>query len=530
MRKSFVTRALPYLVVALSLGCEDSGGTVRPLSDVPARTVEDGLFFLEPQDDGSSDALTLDVSTDDAHVVRHDLPEGTAQTLVRPGREGREVIVFTSGRDAYVDADKKRHALVPAHLLVFGRTGQLMRHELSGVFAKLELSEDGKYALAYQSSGLLVLQNAIEAIDLDKVAAGDPAASELVELSLDGRETSRLVFSPKGSFRRRLAIAPQTNALQIIDLENPKKREISITLSNVGSLVPGKIVFTENAFFVQCVNSPQILSFEYIALQRGEHDFQLAPTVLTASGNVTDLAVVGSGDKLRLLALSSKLDVIDPAIGTTASVEVGGMFSQILQFDGASPVDGNVVARAALFAPGRAQVGFIDLGNESAWATRNVELIELAQPVQSVQYVPGKKLALVRHAASSLSVVDLQKRTVKPLLLDATSAATLLDESAAHARLWVATGNGSLGSVNLDSFVATPVPLSFEFKSDVGADKPVGAEGTGSLLLVPRAGGARRLAVLQQASSGRVTFLDTENPTPASALEVLGFFLAGLFD
>jgi hypothetical protein len=539
MRKTFVRRALSSLALTLTLttACDDGFQTSRQPTTIPPRSVEDGLLFIEQNDDQVANTLLLDVASNKAHVTRRDLPAGSAQMLPRPGKNGREVIVFTGGRAAYKDDDGKHHELVPAHVLVFDRSGEIARHPLSGIFARLSLSEDGKYALAYQSSGFLAVQNAIEVVDIDKVAAKDASASQSVEL-LDGREIGSLVFSPAGkpdSFVRRLAIAPLPNALQIIDLEHPEKREISITLSETTTLTPGKIVFAKDQFFVQVVGSSQVLSFQYIPVQRGDHDFQLAPTNLNATSAVTDLATTGEGDKLRLLALSGKLDVLDPRIGTTAKVDAVTGFTQILQFTGSSPVDSNVTPRAALYAPGRAQIGFVDLGNESAWATRNVELIELGEPLTSLQAIPGKNLVLVRHASSKLSVVDLAARTVGRVSIDSSQAITLLDDDANHTRLWVSSGTGSLGSIDLVSRKANPpVALTFDAPQRGGGDEPDRAgviDQPGNLYLVPRAGGAsRRLAVLQRSDTGRVTFLDADNPVPATALEVLGFFIAGLLD
>lgn len=540
MRKTSVRRALSSLALTLSLvvACDEEPQSQRSPTTIPPRTVEDGLLFIEPGEaDDVANTLLLDVATNKATTKRSDLPAGAAQMFPRPGKNGREVIVFTSGRAAYKDDDGKHHELVPAHVLVFDRSGELARKPLSGIFARLSLSEDGKYALAYQSSGFLAVQNAIEVVDIDKVATKDPSASETVEL-LDGREIGNLVFSPAGkpdSFLRRLAIAPLPNALQIIDLEHPDKREISITLSETTTLTPGKIVFAKDQFFVQVVGSSQVLSFQYINVPRGEHDFQLAPTNLNATSAVTDLATTGEGEKLRLLALSGKLDVLDPRIGTTAKVDAVSGFTQILQFTGRSPVDPNITPRAALYAPGRAQIGFVDLGNESAWATRNVEVLELGEPLTSLQAIPGKNLALVRHASSKLSVVDLLARTVGRISVDSAQAITVLEEDDKRARLWVSSGTGSLGSIDLLTRKANPpVPLTFDAPARRGGDEPDLAtilEQSGNLLLVPRAGGAsRRLAVLQRSDTGRVTFLDADNPVPATALEVLGFFLDGLLD
>ena len=140
----------------------------------------------------------------------------------------------------------------------------------------------------------------------------------------------------------------------------------------------------------------------------------------------------------------------------------------------------------------------------------------------------------MRHASNKLSVVDLVARTVKRVLVDSAQATTLLDQDANHARLWVSSGSDSLGSFDLVTFKSNPVPLTFDSSYGGGngqEDQAVAAEQAGRLLLVPTAsGGSRRLAVMQRADTGRVTFLDADNPSPDTALEVLGFFLAGLLD
>jgi hypothetical protein len=536
MRTKLLTRALPILVSALLLSCSEDAQVDPDLAGTQApRTLEDALFYVSSDKD-SNHAMTLDVATDDAKVIKHELNGGTVLTFARPGTDGREVVVFTSGRAAYKDGDK-RIAAEDAHVLVFNRAGQQRDQKLSGRYTSLTLSDDGKYAIAYGSSGNLVLQNAIEVINFDK-SVEDPGAAVQMDLSFDGRPPESFIFGPSTGFVRRLAIAPLTNALQVIDLEHPEHGEISITLSEQGSLSPLKVVFAKDQFFVQNAGSPQILTFQSIENQpRGMHSFQFAPSILTAGGPVTDLTTVGEDATLRLLALSSELEVFDPRVGTTATVEGVSAFGNIHKFSGKSPVDMNVLPRAALYAAGRAQIGFVDLGNEAAWSTRNVELIELGDALAELIPVPGKNLALVTHNSNRVSVVDLEQRTVKKLLLDSASATTLLDQSAGGLRLWVGGSDGSLGSVNLQDFADTrEVPLTFDFGQATYADENSLAKSpinnAQNLLLVPGAVGTprRRIAVVQRSTTGRVTLLDAENPTPESALEVLGFFLAGLFD
>ncbi|MDB4976210.1 MAG: hypothetical protein JWN48_4551 [Myxococcaceae bacterium] len=547
MRTSFMKRALPFLFSALTLACREDSQVDPDLSTTqPPRSLEDALLYVSSEPRGGH-AMTLDVATNDVKVVKHALPAGPVQTFALPGSDGRQVVVFTGGLAAYKEGDK-RYPAVPAHVLVYSRDGELVRQPLSGRYSSLTISDDGKYAIAYGSSGNLVLQNAIEVISLTKASAKDPTAATVMDLSFDGRAPQSFVFSPSTGFaNRRLAVAPLANGLQVIDLDHPENGETSIKLSDNSSLQPVKIVFASDQFFVQSQGSAQILSFQNIEQPRDNQPlhpaFQLAPSVLTANGSVTDLEVVGSGDTLRLLALAGDLEVLDPRIGGTAEVNGVSTFSLIHKFSGTSPVDKSVLPRAALYGPGRSQIGFVDLGNEKAWSTRNVELVELGDPL--VQLIPiantTPQLALATHTTNRVSLIDLEQRTVKRVLLDSSAVTTLLDQSPAALRLWVGGSNGSLGSINLQTLMAQEVPLSFSFAGGqiVGEDAPDAANSLATalptqqnLLVVPGPINTprRRIAVVQEASSGRLTLLDADNPSPETALEVVGFFLAGFFD
>lgn len=541
MRMTLRKHALPFLFSALTLACHENSSIEPVASTLPPATLENALFYASDSTAGGS-SFILDVASKDVKVVHHDLPAGPIQTFARPGSNGREVVVFTAGAVAHQDGGTHVPA-VPAHVIVFNRDGEVLRQVLSSQYSQLALSDDGKYGIAYGSSGNFVLQNAVEVISFDKAMATDPAikagAATKIDLSLDGRVPTSFVFEPTTSTTRRLAIAPLSNALQVIDLVHPEQGEFSITLSNTGTLQPQKIVFAGDQFFVQNQSSTQILSFQIIPASTGAHPFQLSPTIIAASAPVADLTTAGSGDSLRLLALTTQLEVIDPLVDSSTKIAGVNQFTQVFKFDGKSPLDAVVAPRAALYSAGRSQVGFVDLGNETAWATRNVDVIELGDPLVGLTPVPGKNLVLASHSTNRVSVIDLEKRTVKRVLLDSSSSTTLLDPYGASLRLWVATTSGSLGVIDLQSFASTEVPLTFHYATTgvSSGTRPTLNTGTAfysspDLLLVPGASGTpnRRIAVLQTGTSGRVTLLDADNPTPESALEVLGFFLAGLFD
>lgn len=518
-----MTRHLIHAVFVLALAsvpacAHDTAEPTRALSG-SALTLEDGLFYVTA--DEPARALVVDVSREepDAHTLP--LPEGTASSFARPGSGGREVVVLTGGRDAR--NAKSERAAVPSYVLLFARTGERARIALGGRYGQLALSADGRFAIAYAATGSLSLQNAIEVVDFDKALAGQAAVTR-VDLSLDGRAPSTFVFAPAG-FAQRLVLAPLPNALQVLDLEHPERRAIGITLSESRTLTPEQILFADDHVFVRSAGDARILSLEHVPTPRGEHSFQLAPSLLTASGPVSDIAVSGSGTGLRLLAVSGGLDVLDPTIGDRTSVEQAGGFSKVHPFEGVTPLDSQVAPRALLYREGRAQVGFVELGRDATWAARNVEIVELGEAPTSLVPLATRKLALATHASGKLSVIDLEQRTVRVVLLDGAIASLLLDENVASPRVFFATQAGSLARVVLDGLVSTAIPLSLRART---SSDPSGLL-RDSLRLVP--GATRtRLAVQEESESGRVTLIDADMPTLDSALELSGLSLSGLFD
>ena len=524
MTRHSTAHVLSLCLAAFALGCDE--GKEEPLADyasAPPLTLDDGLFYAA----SAERALVVDLSADEPRTTEHALPVGDARRYERPGTGAREVVVLTSGRDAYKEGDT-RHPAVPSHVLVYARDGERLRLPLQGRYGELSLSDDGKYAVAFRALGSLTLQNAVEVIDLARALDGEAGASQVVDLSLDGRAPTRIVFSP-ATFARRLALAPLDNALQVIDLEHPERREISITLSEQRSLAPGEILFTDRQIFVQSAGDQRVISFQLVELPRGQHSFQLAPSVLTASGPVSDIALTGAGETLRVLALGTRLDVLDPVVGNHVALDASG-FPQLEQFIGRSPVDEQQAPRAMLYGRGRSDVGFVDLGASGAWPNRRVERVALSEPIAELLPVPERKLAVGTHASGRMSLIDLEDRTVKVVLLDGPAHGLLVDTAGTPARLWVETTQRTLGIVDLATFVPTMLPVTLgEPLGTSELRRASAAPGLGNLLLVPGAQ-RRRVAVLQASASGHVTLLDAADPQPATARELVGIFLSGLFD
>lgn len=515
------------LSAALLLACGDA-----PRRDLPAYAsvtplpLQDGLFYVADSSDAS--ALTVDFSVSnevpdywarpDPVVREHVLP--APSVAHRPMASGRDALVLTSGREAVREGGRLRPA-EPSQLIHFSILGMSPGRVLNGRYAQLALSEDDRYAIAFGARGSLTLQNAIEVISLEQ--PGVTTGGVVMDLTFDGRAPTRFVFAPPGFFYP-LALAPMPNALQVIDLEHPEHGEIAVTLGEARALDPQQIVFGGRGFFVRSSGSERILMFDIVPTPGGAHRFQLAPSVLTASGPVQDLALtyVPAVQAHRVLALGSRLDVLDPLTGESTGVERTSGFTRLHTFDGTSPVDDQVAPRALLYAPGRAQVAFVEIGAGAGWAGRSAELIELGEPIRELFLLAAHKLAVATHGSARVSVIDLQARTVGPISLDAPLVASLVDELVAP-RLWVETTAGTLGMLELRApFTATQLPITVSAPL-LSPSSPT------NLVRVPRQNG-RRLAVLQAAEGGRVTLLNADQPSAESAVELVGFLLAGLFD
>jgi hypothetical protein len=161
--------------------------------------------------------LTLDLAADQPRVVQHVLPEGAVVGPVRRDDAGDEAVLLTTGRDAY-DRKGKHEPKVNSHVMVVNRAARVKDHALKGGrYQGLAVSQDGRFAVAHDPLGSVVLQNAIEVVDL----ASEPAASTVVNLQFDGRSPKRFVFSPAAGFSRRIVVIPFTGAIVLLDLEHP---------------------------------------------------------------------------------------------------------------------------------------------------------------------------------------------------------------------------------------------------------------------------------------------------------------------
>lgn len=563
MRDTTMVRALA-LSLGLLLGCdEDPKRGLEAFASTRPLPVESGLFYTmnDPSAEQvtlpdsrmagrtaeSGDAITLDLSGDKPRIDAVELPPGYARALPRPGHPG-EVVVLASGHDQYRDG-KKIVSAENGHVLLFSRAGQLLDVELGGNFNFLELSDDGRFAVAFSPSGNQSALNAIEVVDLEASSAQQAPVTRLVTLGLDGRAPRRLIFAPSTGFSRRLLVVSFTDALQLLDLEHPERGAISVALKTVNdarTLEAEKILFRREGsggavserIYVRSSNSTQIMVLDLIAAPEERQQFRPAPSFVNLTGLVRDFDVVGTGDALRLVALGDTLEVVNPKIGESVRIEGGSGFGALHAFEGTSPVDTRSTARALLYQNGQPRIGFAEIGDQSTWGAANVELVELGEPLSQIIPLQKRKLVLGLHGGTRISIIDLEQRKVVPISLESAAADLLLDETDQHARLWTANSSGIVSVLDLVTLQRTPIPVALTFgaggrEDDRDAATRGALTAPGSIVLIP--GPSRRIALVQPSASGRITLLNADfNAADVDATlaprELVGFFYAGLLD
>jgi hypothetical protein len=541
MRKTMARYVLPLalaLITPLASAC--SGDAERLLfGDSSARPpigVQDGLFFMSRADT----AITLDLAGD-TRIEEHALSSPIAASVPRI-IGGSDVVVLTTGIEAR-NEDGKRKPPVNSELLLFNRERQILAqpYPLKGRFQQLAVSEDGRFAIAYAPTGVGA-QNAVTVIDLAKVELPDAAAqnaAQSVNFSLSGIAPTRFIFSPPGVGKRRLVVVPFPDSVQLLDLEKPAVGLTSIPLKTANDprmVVPTKVLFAGDRIFVQASTGAQVFAITLLDSSNPAnlHGFEPSFAVLPTRNNVFDIAIVGEAAQQRLLALADRLEVFDPTKGSSVSLEGVSTFRALLPFVGTSPVDNIPSSRALVYTPNQSQIGFVDLIGESEWTTRTLETLDVGTPIVALLPLPTRKLALALHNAAKLSVIDLEKRTVGPLVLDGVLVDWLVDETSARTKLWLLTER-TLAVTDLPTLATEEIPLAVTVGyAPFPGDEDDGATGLsrsrGHLTLIPGAT-SRRIAVMHESEAGRITLIDAEAPTARERwLELTGYSLAGLLD
>jgi|GEM_PF-4233256 len=496
------------------LGCQQDG-SLAPFQVNSTPVPLEGALLYTRSAAREGDALIVDVSHAKQRIAAHRLPAGEIKSYPRPGSEGREVVVLTGGAASAPRAGQRES--VGSAVLVFDRHGERFRKMLEGRFSDLTLSPDGSIAIAYghgQGSGVDV-GNTVAIVDL--VDAN--AAVHTVALSDSaGRPAESFAFPNPDDGSRRLLLARCVDTLTLLDLDHldRKPKEVPIKLPNdPRALRPGKVIFRANEIFVQIQQSSDVLMLQLVASEDASDAFTLTPLYLATDGSVRDIELVGEGGTARrLVALGDgRVTVIDPITGDAVGAATNAQYTDLIRFMGRSPVDEEIRERGLMVPDMGTRIAFVDFADGAAWSDDRVETLELPQQLASVVALTQHRLVVLRYVSGGLGLVDLDARKVTPISTGSAIASLLLDESETQANLWLGLVDEHVDRVDLLSFQSRDLALAAPARE---------------LLLLE--GTPRKVAAVHDSDSGFVTLLDPEDPSRASARELVSFFYTDILD
>jgi hypothetical protein len=532
------TRALAHCLclAAFALGlpsCTSDDGTPRPPAQpLPAVALGARIAVV---DRTSARAFFIDPAA--AHLTAGAVAVGQdpASALARNGHE--DLLVLSRGvRDGRgVPAAPAELAVIPA-----ADPGRALRHPLASRFDLVAQSPDGRFAFLYfdaaksnPDGALLFNPNEIEVLDLD---APPSAEAKSRSLRAFGGVPQGIVFSPElqlrgpGARALRLGVVLSDNYVTLLDLENDRT-EITVALTlgdDKRVLRPVQVLFlpgdagNDPALFIRSEGSADIVTLRLVAaaapLAERANDFRPVLSLLGAGAIPKDMALVDSATGPRLFVVAgSDAAVIDPVTSRSTSFRLGSGADRILLYQGASPADPMKRARALLIAPGGATIAFLDLAQLEELHGRDLEPRSMSGSVQSFVPLLDRGMVVAQHDRGrgmvGLSVIDLDHRTVAPLVTEALRAIV----PGSSDELWLQPDDayrlGRLGlaqlqaqEIVLDRIIDRVVPLA------AGAD------------------GRRMLAVEHPESGGAITFLDADKPLRSTARSLVGFLYTDLLE
>lgn len=499
----FCLAALPALAVA----CGDAKefATVSPLAPV---ALDDHIVWVDSANH-QAHLLDVGVSRPRAETTRHDLPEGSTSVVRRNGKN--EVLVMSAG-----DSEN------PGKLAVLTPKGVDRIYDLTTSYDRLVQSDDGNYALAMfnadgtRTSGagsLLFNPSEVAIINLNEL--GDQA---VVTRPLSGvaRAPQRVVFAPPisvGGNEKRLALALYTSQLAIQDLDHLDRPAYTVEFSQSGNLNLTQVLFSpgEQKIYLLGTSSEDIFVISLLpAAPNRTNDFEPTVNQLGTGETATDMLLYGLGNGQRLLAVSPQAAlIIEASSNRVTRVPLEFIAERIVYFEGSSPSDDKVEARALLYGDSGV-VTFIDLDGIEERKTRNLETLNVGSSVNSATSL-SSSLVLLRHGDNSLSLLNLEKRAATKVSAQVDLSSAIPDFETRH--IWVAPlGSPSLGFLGMETFQTGQVNL------DAGVQ---------SLMLMTS--GKRKLAVVGHDNpGGMITLLNAETPSDKSQMLTLeGFFYAG---
>lgn len=507
-----------FVAAALTSAC--GGQEPQPkVGPMEVTSVRDHLVFL---DHGRNAALLVDVSGSAPPASFDVVPLVSNSThFARRTDHDDELLVLSAGQP-----DDGVLAPEQPGLTVLRGDGRKVEYRYDSAFDQIAQSDDGKYAIlsfspgaASRSASLVFNPNEIAILDLE--TEGDPVIRTLRSV---GGSVRSVVFSPElaigNTAPRRVAVLLFDSVISILDLSNPGRPEFTVELSRRGaaSLTLSQVLFseTEPKLYLRAQGSNDVYVISLTEADPGsslENDFLPVLNQLGAGGDPSDLALFDEGGQPRLLVASPgsrAAVVIEPNGSNVTQIPLPRAANRILRFEGPSPFEDRTAPRALLYGQDETSVTFLDLEDIEERASRNVDLLTVAEPFSEAVRVDDETVMLV-HKSTGLSLLDLGGRTVAKLA-GPNLAGAVADPNVR--KLWLPPrGQTRLGFLDLEQ--------GFH-PSEVRVDAPIE-----SLVTVP-ASTRPKVVVTHASSVGWVTVLDAHRPNDASAaFSLRGFYLSG---
>lgn len=500
--------AIPLLAIALATGCQG----IICLAD------PDDEHLCEPQGDVRGENLEAadPVRYDGGVAYRVDAAHNI--TLLETLHDTAKVRqVNLPGRPSLLQSTQDRTRLVALApdaqtLTVFTAADPAQRSDyaLGSPFTAVDLSDDGRFAIAWFSPGstsnLIVRNNNEMAIvDLGRAACGPDEDCvpnpQLIPLRSLGSRPLRVEFAPPFMLRgveRRLALILSQGYITLLELDgfDPEAPNLNETVvrftrgTDERVLTPTKIVWTEDDpaddedvfAFVLTSGSDDIIGLNLLAGE--ELDTldrpRISPSLnqLTAGRTPADISVYRARDGAwKLLALnvgSRDVSIIDVATSDTVHVPLEERVQSIQLYTALNRDTNRQEQYALLYSTSGSDRSllFVELESVEVRRTRAISPLHLDQAVIELSMTEDEgdvpRALLLHSGRGSLSILNMERRFVTPLdvstsisdytFADAQTLLTVLSGQPYITFIDMQTGHPSLVELDIAAYRVEVVP------------------------------------------------------------------------
>ena len=480
------------------------------------------------------------------------LPIGHGFTSAATSPDGSTLFVLSSGDWPRASVSDEPPSLTVVSDKSFQPTA--VRYTMSQPLSTLAIDPLGRYVVAYEGSGSTAsfTQNPNEVVIFDLMnppSAGSPGqAPNPVSRTIRsyGGTPQRLTFTPalklpvgapSTSARRLLIIQTQID-VTLVDLDHafdfPTPRpDITVRLTSgtsAQSVTPAAVVVDDNVddgrIALRTQNDHNVYTIQLLAAQSGApsastpnpNDFNPAINLTDVGGTPSDIAFVRTDQGLRVAALvpsRSEAVLVEPDTSATTHVALGAPYSNLSLVTNVVSAQ-SITDVALLWSQGNgiaSGVALWALGVTVGQPYRSIEVLDIADPIQTVVGVPGvnqRLKVLETNSGGDFFVLDLLQRTAAPLHTTSVASLSIAPDGL---RMWTfAVGGTDLATI--DFATLNPVPLTTKFPISAAFD------------VANPSGGRSLIAVHEEGALGATVF-DALKPDTATSRQTPAILLEG---